>query len=171
MSIYKTFLARGYFSKELPFNFFSEQFARYATTRAGRQTLGTYKPTNTFTRSVTYDLALPGRDRRNLRLLHPYAFAKIAGLIAKNAARLFKLAAKSPFAKSRPVYNANRLRALRPMMNPTNLAKERTAIRAGATHLLKADISQFYPSLYTHAVGWAIDPKLRNRANWRNRSL
>ena len=35
--------------------------------------------------------------------------------------------------------------------------------RAGGTYLVKADISHFYPSLYTHAVGWAVDPKLRSR--------
>ena len=36
----------------------------------------------------------------------------------------------------------------------------------GASYLLRADVSQFYPSLYTHAVGWAVDPALRLRANW-----
>jgi hypothetical protein len=36
---------------------------------------------------------------------------------------------------------------------------------------VKADISQFYPSLYTHAVGWAIDPKLRERKHWNNTKL
>jgi hypothetical protein len=37
--------------------------------------------------------------------------------------------------------------------------------------LLSADISQFYPSLYTHAVGWAIDPKARERKNWNSKKL
>jgi hypothetical protein len=36
---------------------------------------------------------------------------------------------------------------------------------------LKADISQFYGSLYTHAVGWAIDPKLREKSYWKNDKL
>lgn len=40
-----------------------------------------------------------------------------------------------------------------------------------ASYLLKVDVSQFYPSLYTHAVGWAIDPKLRERNQWNNRAL
>jgi hypothetical protein len=56
-------------------------------------------------------------------------------------------------------------------VKPSNLARDRANIRAGATHLLKVDISQFYPSLYTHAVGWAIDPQLRQRKNWTNTSL
>ena len=57
------------------------------------------------------------------------------------------------------------------MMNPANLARERSALRGGASYLLMVDVNQFYPSLYTHAVGWAIDPKLRVKANWRNNKL
>jgi hypothetical protein len=57
------------------------------------------------------------------------------------------------------------------MFNLGNLARERAACRARATFLLKADISHFYPSLYTHAVGWAIDPKLRDKAHWNNWKL
>jgi hypothetical protein len=55
-----------------------------------------------------------------------------------------------------------------PIVKHSDLAKERVAIRAGSLFLLKADVSQFYPSLYTHAIGWAIDPQLRSRSNWGN---
>ena len=57
------------------------------------------------------------------------------------------------------------------MIRPANLARERVACRAGSRFLLRADVSQFYPSLYTHAIGWALNPKLRLRANWQNKSL
>jgi hypothetical protein len=57
------------------------------------------------------------------------------------------------------------------MTAPQSLARERAAVRAGSSYLLKADVSQFYSSLYTHAIGWAVDPKLRNKANWANRRL
>jgi len=57
------------------------------------------------------------------------------------------------------------------MVKPGNLARERAASRGGSAYLLKTDVSQFYPSLYTHAVGWAVDPKLRKKANWGNKKL
>ena len=41
----------------------------------------------------------------------------------------------------------------------------------GASFLLKTDISHFYPSLYTHAVGWAVNPKLREKRHWHNQNL
>jgi hypothetical protein len=51
------------------------------------------------------------------------------------------------------------------------LARERAAAKAGASYLVKLDISHVYPSLYTHAVGWAIDPRLRSKAHWQNTKL
>jgi hypothetical protein len=171
MTIYRTLLTRGYFPKELPPSFYSEQFAEYATSATGRATLASYQPASNSTECLVYNLALPGQARRELRILHPVAFAQLAGFVAKNFGRLLKIASSSPFAKSRPIYASNRGRAIQPMMSPSNLAKERAATRAGASFLLKADVSQFYPSLYTHAVGWAIDPKLRLKANWHNKKF
>lgn len=171
MTIYRSFLARGYFPKELPPAFFTEQFAKYATTKGGRAKIAAYAPAEDFTECVRYRLALPGLDRRELRIPHPFSFATLAELAAKNLGRLLKKASSSGFSRSRPVYATGRYRAIQTMVKPPNLPRERAAIRAGATFLLKTDVNQFYPSLYTHAVGWAIDPKLRRRANWGSRKL
>jgi hypothetical protein len=171
MSIYNTLLERGYFPKELPPAFYTLQFARYAATQTGRRTLDNYRPADNFTECVKYSLALPGLDRRELRIPHPASFAKLTGLAAKNFGRLLKKASASSFSKSRPIYATDQHRAIHPMVKPANLARERTAARGGASYLLKADVSQFYPSLYTHAVGWAVDPKLRKRQHWGNRRL
>lgn len=60
-TIYKTLLAKGYFPKELPPAFFSEDFATYATSKPGRALLSSYTPPDKFTEVVRYRLALPGR--------------------------------------------------------------------------------------------------------------
>jgi hypothetical protein len=171
VTIYRNLLARGYFPKELPPSFFTEQFAQYATSKRGRVVLSSYKPSNNFTECFAYQLALPNLQRRQLHTPHPYSFALIAQLTAKHFRRLLKKAAASPFSKSRPIYKTGRHRALHSMMNPSNLARERAALRGGASFLVKVDVSQFYPSLYTHAVGWAIDPQLRKKAHWMSRNL
>src|ERR1017187_1438482 len=171
MTIFHTLLARGHFPKELPPAFFTEQFARYATTKVGRKTLANYKAADNFTECVKYQLALPGAHRRELRIPHPASFAHLAEITAKNFRRILTRSGRSPFSKSRPVYMTGQQRAIRPGLKPSNLGRERAALRAAGSLLLKADVSQFYPSLYTHAVGWAIDPKLRNKAHWRNPRL
>lgn len=174
MTIYGTFLSKGYFPKELPPAFFTESFSSYARTAAGRAAISTCKPANGYTDCVSYRLALPGSDgltTRVLRIPHPFAYARLATIASKHFRRLLKKAGASSFSKSRPVYAVDQERALRTLIAPTKLARERALSRAGATHLVKADVSQFYPSLYTHAVGWAIDPKLRERKNWSNVKL
>jgi hypothetical protein len=171
VTVYKCLLTRGYFPKELPPAFFTEQFAKFATTKKGRSALAAYTPADNFTECLKYRLALPSHDRRELRVPHPASFAKLAILASKNFSRLLKLASSSGFSKSRPIYATGRQRAIFPMVKPSNLSRERAAIRAGSSYLLKTDISQFYPSLYTHAVGWAVDPKLRKKAHWSNRRL
>lgn len=174
MTIYATFLSRGYFPKELPPAFSTEDFSRFARTAAGRALITSYKPPNGLTECVTYRLALPGADgltTRPLRIPHPSAYARLAEIVSKNFRRLLAKSGVSPFSRSRPVYADSQQRALRTRTLPSNLARERAISRAGATHLLKADVSQFYPSLYTHAVGWAIDPKLRQKRYWNNTKL
>lgn len=39
------------------------------------------------------------------------------------------------------------------------------------THLVKADIKNFYPSIYTHSIAWALHGKKRVRENIRDNSL
>lgn len=171
LTVYQSFLTRGYFPKELPPAFFTEPFAKYATTKSGRSVIAAYTPIDNFTECVKYRLALPGLDRRELKIPHPASFAKLADLTAKNFGRLLKLASGSRFSRSRPIFASGLQRALHPAVRPVDLGREKATARAGCTYLLKTDISQFYPSLYTHAIGWAVDPKLRKKANWGNKSL
>ncbi len=171
LTILQTLLTRGYFPKELPPSFYTEQFGKYASTKKGRHALDIYKPSDNYTECSKYELALPGVHRRELRIPHPASFVRLTSLAAKHFRRLLKKGGASPFSKSRPVYATARNRALQPALKPQNLARERAASRAGCSFLLKADVSQFYPSLYTHAVGWAIDPKLRDKAHWKNGKL
>ena len=170
MTIYRTLLSRGYFPKELPPSFFTESFAAYASSAPGRKLLAHAKAP-TLTNCVAFRLAIPGAVARELAIPHPSSFAALSRLIADNFRRLLKNAATSPFSKSRPVYNSSAARALLPSFKPKNLARESMVARAGGAYLVTADISHFYPSLYTHAIGWAVDPKLRVRAHWREQKL
>ncbi|MFO0643816.1 MAG: RNA-directed DNA polymerase [Polyangiaceae bacterium] len=166
MTIYRTLLAKGYLPKELPPSFHSESFAQYASTQAGRAALQAYRSQHRATECVTYTLALPSSDQRILRIPHPSGFANLAAEIARSFRRLLRKAAASSFSRSRPVFATDARRAIRPRIDPANLSREKTLNRAASSYLLRADVSQFYPSLYTHAVGWAVDPALRLRANW-----
>jgi hypothetical protein len=160
-TIYRTLLAKGYFPKELPPSFFSSHFAVFGTSKLGRQALLSFKPASEQTDCAPFDLALAGGGRRALTIPHPASYAQLAHAVAKNFRRLLTKAGRSKCARSKPVYSATGDRALRSSVKPANLSRERAIVRGGARYLVKADINQFYPSLYTHAIGWAIDPALR----------
>lgn len=171
MTILRSILERGYFPKELPPSFFTEGFAAYASTKKGRAVLEAYKSVDNLTECVAFDLALPGLARRPLRIPHPAAFCSLTRLTSKNFRRLLTKAGRSRFSKSRPVYVAGRFRAISANVKPANLARERSAARAGGSYLVKLDVNHFYPALYTHAIGWAIDPKTRSKKHWKNMKL
>ena len=92
-------------------------------------------------------------------------------MTAVNFSTLLKKAGVSPFSRSRPSYADDRFRSINPLFSISNLAREKSSSRAAGSFLLRTDISHFYPSLYTHAVGWAVNPRLRDRKNWRNGRL
>src|SRR5687768_7974268 len=167
MTVFRTIIERGYFPKELPPLFYTENFARYAESKAGRKDLDTFKPPDNYTECVDYELARPGHLVRSLALPHPAAFSRLARLTAKSFRRLLKKAHKSSFSRSAPVYSAQAYRSIHPRLTMGYLARERASARGGARSLVQADVSQFYPSLYTHAVGWAIDQRLRERSFYK----
>ena len=166
MTIHRVLLAKGYFPRELPPSFFTEEFAHYAVTADGRAKLAAHKFAEGFSQCAEYDLGKPGGHRRTLAIPNPISYAALSRVAARHFRRLLKKAGKSKCSRSRPVYDPQDVRALRTLFKPPNLGRERAIIRAAARYVLRIDVSQFYPSLYTHAVGWAIDPKLREKKYW-----
>jgi hypothetical protein len=169
MTVLRAILERGYFPKELPPFFYTELFARFARTKAGKAALDGFKPADNFTECVIYDLARPGHTVRSLAIPHPGSFYRLARITASNFRRLLKKAHKSGFSRSAPVFSPRAYRSIHPRFSMGTLARERTAARAGSRFLVQADVSQFYPSLYTHAVGWAVNPKLRVRSYYQKK--
>src|SRR5262249_29220780 len=153
-----------------PPSFYTDDFAAFASSRAARLILASYKPADVM-ECADYSLAMPGPARRELRIPHPVAFAELVTVAAKAFSRLLRKAHVSPISRSRPSYSVSANRAIQPSLRPSNLPRERAISRGGGAFLAKADVSHFYPSLYTHAVGWAIDPKLREKAHWKNFAL
>lgn len=170
LTIKATLLARGYLPKELPPSFYSDAFAVFASSRNGRSLINSHTAAAGM-ECVGYSLAVPGGTNRELRIANPVAFAKLVEIAAKSFGRLLRRGHRSAISRSTPSYTSHSHRAIVPALKPSNLPRERAKARAGAAFILKADVSHFYPTLYTHAVGWAIDPQLRDRAHWHNRRL
>jgi hypothetical protein len=98
--------------------------------------------------------------------VNPVNFFHLASLIADNWTVLDQQMGTSTLSKSRAVYRQNGSRALSPLSyRPSNLVDIRAKARGRAKVLLLADISEFYHSIYTHSIAWAIHTKAYAKAN------
>ncbi|MCC7416637.1 MAG: RNA-directed DNA polymerase [Acidobacteria bacterium] len=151
-------LKKGYFPRELPPPFQTASFAAYAPAHAG--TWGKAK----WTRCVRHNLARPGGLRRPLGIPNPISYYRLAELIVSNWASIRALTWTHRLSASRPYVMMTSPRAVVPRYRYAELPRLRALRRRAARYLVRTDISQFYPTLYTHAIPWALHGKQQAKA-------
>lgn len=117
-----------------------------------------------------FSLARAGGSRRNTEFPNPFTHLQVARACVEGWVPLQRMTARSPYSLSRPV-RANKGRSIRPRLPIQSWSRELVGRMPGGRVTLKADISQFYPSIYTHAVDWAIRGKARAKASRTDGSL
>ncbi|MCA8010214.1 RNA-directed DNA polymerase [Burkholderia cenocepacia] len=151
-------LSDGFFAAQIPPSFNSVSFSRHHKVfgaswdaiKAGKCTEET-----TFER---YSVARVGHNRRPIAITNPVAFYFLARLIAKEWSSLSRLMRRSRLSLSFPELGVEGSRAI--SITPIKQLNEERLLRsAGARYLLVSDISQFFPSIYTHAIAWAVEGK------------
>ncbi|MCF8098409.1 MAG: RNA-directed DNA polymerase [Desulfarculaceae bacterium] len=75
-----------------------------------------------------------------------------------------RLASRSNISLTKPGI-ASEPRAINPQYDMNRIPIERAKLRASSKYILTADISLFYPSLYTHSIPWAIHSKEESKLN------
>jgi hypothetical protein len=168
-------LARGYFPKELPPPFNTRSFGLFADTRhAARLNLDTTKKgakNNFKSRPAVHNLARSGTLRRKLTIPNPVNQYQIAQAIADGWVELKSACRKSSLSLTTPLYRKQGLRAINPRNSFDAIPVARARSRTASRFLLTTDLSQFYPSVYTHSIPWALHTKPIAKANQNNYSL
>ncbi|MFT7229397.1 MAG: hypothetical protein ACI8PW_002001 [Methylophilaceae bacterium] len=160
-------LRKGYLPQELPPLFNSSSFANYITNNAGSLDAIFTQENAKWSSQMHHNLARVGGLRRRLSVPNPINFYRLAKAFDVNSELLETQWNQSPFSQTTPsLQGIDAKRAIAPRSN--NRSYPRTIARVGAKYLLKADISQFYSSIYTHTVPWAIHSKVIAKANFRN---
>ncbi|MEQ9108053.1 MAG: RNA-directed DNA polymerase [Limnobacter sp.] len=157
-----TILTNGYFPKELPPPFNTKLFGTFAETAPSVFYLDTTKKGskgNLVSRPAVHNLARTGTLRRKLTIPNPVSQYQVARAIAAGWRELKAACTVSPISLTTPRYRKNSTRAISPG-NPFDIipaarARSRTASR----YLLATDLNQFYPSIYTHSIPWALHTK------------
>jgi hypothetical protein len=156
-------LARGYFPKELPPPFNTKTFGTFSgTTSATVLELDTTKrgiKKNHVSRPSTHNLARSGTLRRKLTIPNPVNQYQVARAVVDGWKSLKSLCLTSPFSLTTPRYSKHGARAINPKSDFDALPVARARSRVASRYLLTTDLSQFYPSIYTHSIPWALHTK------------
>lgn len=144
-------LAAGYLPKELPPIFTTSPFANVSRSlRQARPDEESYP--------VKFSLARTGGLRRATEIPNPFAQLTLTEHCEKNWQQLRRLAGLSQISTSRPLRSRRaRGRSLKSLGTPEKYERVRRSV--GAKFTLTTDVSNFFPSVYTHAVDWAVRGK------------
>jgi len=167
-------LARGYFPKELPPPFNTKSFGTFADTAPAVFHLDTTKKgikNNLTTRSAIHNLARTGTLRRKLTIPNPVSQYQIARAVAEGWVELKSACVKSPFSLTTPRYLKHGARAITARHPFDAIPVARARSRTASRYLLATDLSQFYPSIYTHSIPWALHTKSVAKAKPNDYSL
>lgn len=149
-------LQKGYFPRELPPPFKTHSFAAYAP---GGAAAWSNASKNKWTGAVSHNLARPGGLRRPLQIPNPVSYFVLADIMASNWADIRAHTWRVRLSASRPYVLKGNQRAVIARYKYSELSRLRSLRRRGSRYLLRSDITQCYPSIYTHAVGWAMHTK------------
>lgn len=167
-------LARGYFPKELPPPFNTQSFGAYADTAPVAIHLDVTKKgmkSNLTTQPAIHNLARSGTLRRKLTIPNPVNQYQIARAVVEGWGVLKAACIKSPFSLTTPRYLKHGARVINPASTFDAIPVARARSRTASRYLLTTDLSQFYPSIYTHSIPWALHTKSVAKAKQNDYTL
>ena len=164
-------LARGYFPKELPRPFVTAPFANLmssATAPPGDFSKSAAKNNNVpSAKNAHYSLARQGLLRRSLAICNPLAYYLLCRELLQGWLSVKSRVAGTRLAATAPEFKAKG-RAIDGKWPQGARPELAQSSRLGRRYVLQTDIRQFYRSIYTHSIPWALHTK---RTAKLNRSL
>ena len=167
-------LAHGYFPKELPPPFNTKLFGAFAETAPAAfrlETTRTGSKGNLVSRPAVHNQARTGTLRRKLTIPNPVNQYQVASAVAEGWAELKSACMASLISLTTPRYLKHGARAIGPRCPFDAIPVARARSRTASRYLLATDLSQFYPSIYTHSIPWALHTKPVAKARPNDYSL
>ena len=162
-------LERGYFPREVPPPFKTTTLAAHVAS-VGSPSLHALAGQKWWTASVRHNLARPGGLRRPLAMPNPIGFLRIARETDGGwTSDLEPLLLSAGLSASRPIL-ASGPRAVQNVGGGTVELRRAEARRASRV-ILHTDIQNFYPTIYTHSIAWALHSKAVAKAHTGNMLL
>jgi hypothetical protein len=151
-------IRRGYLPLELPPLFDSRTFADCIAKSKGAPLPSHFIKTKApWSVPTHHNLQRVGGMRRRLSTPNPHNIFRLANLFDAEAEALKKSWRLSPYSRTRPRLSKIQQRAL--AQDQADRAVPQALIRASGRYLLRADVAQFYPSIYSHTISWVLHTK------------
>ena len=167
--LYEGLLAEGLFGDKLPPFFSSRQFYEYCISKQ-------HSFEDVQHGYITYRVAKNNNTSREFGIPNPFAYERLVGHIRdywnEYRAVLKTNTEGDPFRVSRIHIRKKRGSSALFEMNYKNWrvdANPLPKILLGKRYVVKTDISKCFPSIYTHAIDWALSGKINAKANRRNK--
>ena len=170
MNRFYRLLAYGYLPKELPPIFFSGDFAKEITRcHSDIELISESK----WSKPTKYLLQQRVRYKRPTAILHPSAIAKISHNITSEYVKITETINKGNISVSKPRFNRKTKfqRAVSSQYIGSNIKEKKLILRSSFPIILKCDVKNYYKSIYTHSIPWAIHGKAYAKAKNHQRSL
>lgn len=171
MTTLGSILSKGYFPRELPPAFQTQDFATSIVTNQAilPAELG---PTSSITSKLhSHSVARLGLSRRQMSIPNPVSFLRLCREFVANWPAIDNHCRQSPISRSTPMVNQGNGRELLTISDFPDLLNHKSRVRSTSRYVLKTDIAMFYPSTYTHSIPWALHGKAQAKANRRNLQL
>ena len=161
----KALLQKGYFPREIPHPF---NTSRYGEVVSSDPLLpDDFENDRKTSIASVHNLARSGALRRKLSIPNPLNYYRLSKFITENYEELSNYAIRSDISLTKPG-NGTSPRAINPQFELRMRPIERAKLYASSRFILKADISRYYHSIYTHSISWAIHSKITAKANRSN---
>jgi len=180
--VLEALLRQGYFPKELPPAFTTDDFGRQADeiiSEWSKSKLFKIEPTKLPKKKnkrdcYTYSLSSAeievistpkrGYERRDVHITHPVPQALLTLEIAQNWRSVQKWLSRQHYSMDEIRVSSQYPRAIKGINFALHRVKK-SYIEASADWLVKTDITRFYPSIYTHSIPWAAYGKERVKSS------
>ncbi len=111
------------------------------------------------TKNVNHSYLARANSRRRLGIVNPIDYVALSISIINNWKQLRTIHNKTRVSLTSPVYHGPPNRAFGHKYTYDKMDDLKAKVRSRSRYLFRADISQYYHSIYTHSIAWAIHGK------------
>ena len=161
-------LSRGYFPKELPPPFSTASFGDFI--KRNPTVVPILLTASKQSRLARHSLARAGTLRRHLGVPNPISFLGLANCLTANWSKVLRYCRKSIISLSK-LDTSSVERSVVTKVPFSDHPIHQAELRSSSKFVLKTDVANWYSSIYTHSIPWALHTKAKAKTTRSPKAL